>query len=80
MRFVYSDINFELLGEIVHRLSGKPLDQSGEPRPLRCEVPFIRRHQALHRRRILAHRLIVAKHHRFDDPPNHPAQKHSRRS
>ncbi|MDP9115147.1 MAG: beta-lactamase family protein, partial [Acidobacteriota bacterium] len=25
-RFVYSDINFELLGEIVHRLSGKPLD------------------------------------------------------
>jgi uncharacterized protein YbbC (DUF1343 family)/CubicO group peptidase (beta-lactamase class C family) len=27
VRFVYSDINFELLGEIVHRLSGKPLDQ-----------------------------------------------------
>jgi len=26
-RFVYSDINFLLLGEIVHRLSGKPLDQ-----------------------------------------------------
>src|SRR5580704_1372409 len=26
LRFVYSDINFELLGEIVHRLSGKPLD------------------------------------------------------
>ncbi len=26
-RFVYSDINFELLGEIVHRLSGKPLDE-----------------------------------------------------
>jgi uncharacterized protein YbbC (DUF1343 family)/CubicO group peptidase (beta-lactamase class C family) len=26
-RFVYSDINFELLGEIVHRLSGKTLDQ-----------------------------------------------------
>jgi uncharacterized protein YbbC (DUF1343 family)/CubicO group peptidase (beta-lactamase class C family) len=26
-RFVYSDINFELLGEIVHRVSGKPLDQ-----------------------------------------------------
>ena len=25
-RFVYSDINFELLGEIVHRLSGKTLD------------------------------------------------------
>ncbi len=25
-RFVYSDINFELLGEIVHRLSGKMLD------------------------------------------------------
>jgi len=25
--FVYSDINFELLGEIVRRLSGKPLDQ-----------------------------------------------------
>ncbi len=25
--FVYSDINFELLGEIVHRVSGKPLDQ-----------------------------------------------------
>jgi uncharacterized protein YbbC (DUF1343 family)/CubicO group peptidase (beta-lactamase class C family) len=27
VRFVYSDINFELLGEIVRRLSGKPLDQ-----------------------------------------------------
>ncbi len=27
VRFVYSDINFELLGEIVHRLSGKMLDQ-----------------------------------------------------
>jgi uncharacterized protein YbbC (DUF1343 family)/CubicO group peptidase (beta-lactamase class C family) len=27
VRFVYSDINFELLGEIVHRLSGKTLDQ-----------------------------------------------------
>jgi len=26
-RFVYSDINFELLGEIVHRLSGKSLDE-----------------------------------------------------
>ena len=26
-RFVYSDINFELLGEIVHRLGGKPLDE-----------------------------------------------------
>lgn len=26
-RFVYSDINFELLGEIVRRVSGKPLDQ-----------------------------------------------------
>jgi len=26
-RFVYSDINFELLGEVVHRLSGKPLDE-----------------------------------------------------
>ena len=26
-RFVYSDINFELLGEIVHRLSGQMLDQ-----------------------------------------------------
>ena len=26
-RFVYSDINFELLGEIVKRLSGKPLDE-----------------------------------------------------
>src|SRR6202035_5421211 len=26
-RFVYSDINFELLGEIVRRLSGKPLDE-----------------------------------------------------
>jgi len=25
-RFVYSDINFILLGEIVHKLSGKPLD------------------------------------------------------
>ena len=28
MRFVYSDINFILLGEIVHRLSGKPLNDS----------------------------------------------------
>lgn len=27
VRHVYSDINFILLGEIVHRLSGKPLDQ-----------------------------------------------------
>ena len=27
VRFVYSDINFELLGEIVRRLSGKPLDE-----------------------------------------------------
>jgi len=26
-KFVYSDINFELLGEIVRRVSGKPLDQ-----------------------------------------------------
>lgn len=26
-RFVYSDINFELLGEIVRRLSGQPLDK-----------------------------------------------------
>jgi uncharacterized protein YbbC (DUF1343 family)/CubicO group peptidase (beta-lactamase class C family) len=26
VRFVYSDINYILLGEIVHRLSGKPLD------------------------------------------------------
>jgi uncharacterized protein YbbC (DUF1343 family)/CubicO group peptidase (beta-lactamase class C family) len=26
-RFVYSDINFELLGEIVRRVSGKPLDE-----------------------------------------------------
>ena len=25
--FVYSDINFELLGEIVHKVSGKPLDE-----------------------------------------------------
>ena len=27
VNFVYSDINFELLGEIVHRVSGQPLDQ-----------------------------------------------------
>ncbi len=27
VRFVYSDINFELLGEIVRRVSGKPLDE-----------------------------------------------------
>src|SRR5579863_9740505 len=26
-RFVYSDVNFELLGEIVHRLGGKPLNE-----------------------------------------------------
>src|SRR5262249_39687919 len=26
-RFIYSDINFILLGEIVHKLSGKPLDE-----------------------------------------------------
>src|SRR5262252_6082877 len=26
-RFVYSDINFIALGEVVHRVSGKPLDQ-----------------------------------------------------
>ena len=27
VRFVYSDVNFELMGEIVHRLSGKTLDE-----------------------------------------------------
>jgi uncharacterized protein YbbC (DUF1343 family)/CubicO group peptidase (beta-lactamase class C family) len=27
LRFVYSDINFELMGEIVRRLSGKPLNE-----------------------------------------------------
>lgn len=27
MKFVYSDINYLLLGEIVHRLGGKPLDE-----------------------------------------------------
>ena len=27
VNFVYSDINFELLGEIIRRVSGKPLDQ-----------------------------------------------------
>ena len=27
VQFVYSDINFELLGEIIRRVSGKPLDQ-----------------------------------------------------
>jgi len=27
VRFVYSDINFILLGELVHRLSGQPLDE-----------------------------------------------------
>ena len=26
-RFVYSDVNFELLGEIVRRLSGEPLNE-----------------------------------------------------
>lgn len=26
-RMIYSDINFILLGEIVHKVSGKPLDQ-----------------------------------------------------
>ena len=26
-KFVYSDLNFEVLGELVHRVSGKPLDQ-----------------------------------------------------
>jgi uncharacterized protein YbbC (DUF1343 family) len=31
-RFVYSDINFFLLGEIVHRVSGKPLDQFARER------------------------------------------------
>jgi uncharacterized protein YbbC (DUF1343 family)/CubicO group peptidase (beta-lactamase class C family) len=25
-RFVYSDVNFEILGEVVHRVSGEPLD------------------------------------------------------
>ena len=27
VRFVYSDINFELLGEMIRRVSGKPLDE-----------------------------------------------------
>ena len=31
-RFVYSDINFFLLGEIVHRITGKPLDQYTQER------------------------------------------------
>ena len=31
-RFVYSDINFFLLGEIVRRISGKPLDQYAQER------------------------------------------------
>jgi uncharacterized protein YbbC (DUF1343 family)/CubicO group peptidase (beta-lactamase class C family) len=31
-RFVYSDINYFLLGEIVHRVSGKPLDQFAKER------------------------------------------------
>ena len=26
-KFVYSDVNFEVLGELVHRVSGQPLDQ-----------------------------------------------------
>ena len=26
-KFVYSDINFELMGEIVRRVSGQPLDE-----------------------------------------------------
>ena len=31
-RFVYSDINFFLLGEIVHRVSGQPLDRFAQDR------------------------------------------------
>jgi uncharacterized protein YbbC (DUF1343 family)/CubicO group peptidase (beta-lactamase class C family) len=31
-RFVYSDINYFLLGEIVHRVSGKPLDEFARER------------------------------------------------
>jgi uncharacterized protein YbbC (DUF1343 family)/CubicO group peptidase (beta-lactamase class C family) len=31
-RFIYSDINFFLLGEIVHRVSGLPLDQFAQTR------------------------------------------------
>jgi uncharacterized protein YbbC (DUF1343 family) len=34
-RFVYSDINFFLLGEIVHRVSGEPLDQFAQKRVFR---------------------------------------------
>ena len=34
-RFVYSDINFFLLGEIVHRVSGQPLDEFSRERIFR---------------------------------------------
>ena len=35
-RFVYSDINFFLLGEIVRRVSGQPLDEFAQERDLRA--------------------------------------------
>jgi CubicO group peptidase (beta-lactamase class C family) len=31
-KFVYSDVNFEVLGELVHRVSGQPLDQFAKQR------------------------------------------------
>jgi uncharacterized protein YbbC (DUF1343 family)/CubicO group peptidase (beta-lactamase class C family) len=52
-RFVYSDINYFLLGEIVHRISGMPLDQFAQKRifePLGMKDTTFRPAAALRRR------------------------------
>ncbi len=52
-RFVYSDINFEILGEIVRRVSGKPLDiycSENIFRPLGMKNTFFRPPKSLRKR------------------------------
>ena len=52
-RFVYSDINFFLLGEIVHRVSGEPLDRFARERvfePLRMRDTLFNPPEALRAR------------------------------
>jgi uncharacterized protein YbbC (DUF1343 family)/CubicO group peptidase (beta-lactamase class C family) len=52
-RFVYSDINFEILGEIVRRVSGKPLDVYCSEhifRPLGMKNTFFRPPKSLSKR------------------------------
>src|SRR5262249_11690901 len=52
-RFIYSDINFLLLGELVHRVSGKTLPEFCRPRsfqPLKMTAPMFNPPAALRRR------------------------------